>query len=253
MTDRSGPRSDLPRTDSIRPVARWSLTRLRPLARLLVGAYYRVRIHGTGNVPRSGPVIFAANHVGIADGPFLAVLSPRPVHALTKNEMFRGALGRFLTAAGQIPLDRFHPDLRAVKQSLRTLRDGHAVGIFPEGSRGAGELDLFHRGAAYLAMVSGAPVVPVIFLGTRLPGGSSGSIPPRRSTIHVVFGRPHHVVAHPWPRTREAVGGESLRLRERMIADLSAAQQMTGRRLPGPLPAGQREIEPGGDIEELSA
>ena len=84
------------------------------------------------------------------DGPLMAIFAPRPVHALTKIEMFRGFLGRFLTAAGQIPLDRFHTDPRAVRLAVHVLREGGVVGIFPEGARGAGELDLFHRGAAYL-------------------------------------------------------------------------------------------------------
>ena len=59
-----------------------------------------------------GPVIFAANHVGVVDGPLLAIFAPRPVHALTKVEMFRGRLGRFLRASGQMPLDRFHGPTR---------------------------------------------------------------------------------------------------------------------------------------------
>ena len=116
-------------------------------------------------------MILASNHVGVADGPLLAIFSPRPVHALTKQEMFEGRMGRFLRDAGQIPLDRFNSDPAAVKACLRVLRDGGAVGIFPEGSRGAGEFDRFHRGAAYLALVSGAPIVPVIQFGTREPGG----------------------------------------------------------------------------------
>ena len=87
--------------------------------------------------------------------------------------MFRGFLGRFLLASGQIPLDRLRTDPAAVKSCLRALRDGRAVGIYPEGSRGAGDLQRFHRGAAYLALVSGAPIVPVITLGSREPGGRS--------------------------------------------------------------------------------
>ena len=63
-------------------------------------------------MPATGPVVMAANHVGWLDGPLLAICSPRPVHALTKQEMFAGALGAFLRAVGQIPLDRFHVDVR---------------------------------------------------------------------------------------------------------------------------------------------
>ena len=69
-------------------------------------------------------------------------------------------MGRFLRGPGRSRVDRFHPDPRAVKTCLRVLRDGRAVGIFPEGRRGDGDLERFHRGAAYLALVTGAPVVP---------------------------------------------------------------------------------------------
>ena len=74
-------------------------------------------------------------------------------------------------ASGQIPLDRFHVDLAAIRLALRTLEDGHVVGVFPEGARGPGDMTSPRAGAAYLALVTGAPVVPVSFLGTRLPGG----------------------------------------------------------------------------------
>ena len=120
------------------------------------------------------------NHIGVADGPLLAAFAPRPVHALTKYEMFAGKLGGFLHGSGQIPLDRFHTDPAAVKSCLRVLRDGRAVGIFPEGRRGTGDLERFHRGAAYFALVSGAPVVPVAILGTREPGGHTNSLPAAR-------------------------------------------------------------------------
>ena len=72
--------------------------------------------------------------------PLLAIFAPRPVHALTKQEMFEGRLGRFLRASGQIPLDRFHADPGAIRSCLRVVRDGGAAGIFPEGTRGDGEL-----------------------------------------------------------------------------------------------------------------
>ena len=115
-------------------------------------------------------MIFASNHVGVADGPLLAIFAPRPVHALTKEEMFEGRLGPFLHASGQINVDRFNTDPAAVKACLRALRDGAAVGIFPEGSRGAGDLGRFHRGAAYFGLVTGAPIVPVTMLGTPRTG-----------------------------------------------------------------------------------
>jgi 1-acyl-sn-glycerol-3-phosphate acyltransferase len=187
------------------------------------------------------------------DGPLLAIFGPRPVHALTKKEMFLGLLGRFLHLSGQIPLDRFHPDPNAVKVCLRVLRDGGAVGIFPEGSRGTGDFERFHRGAAYLALTTGAPVVPVIFIGSREPGGHTNSLPRRGGTVDVLFGAPYTFSATPWPRTREQVEHASVLLREHMLSHLEQALATTGRALPGPLPAAEVDPDPATGITDQGA
>jgi len=223
---------------------RLMLHRLRPGASRFLRRRYDVHLHGTEQVPTGGPVIFAANHIGVLDGPLLAVFAPRPVHALTKIEMFRGRLGRFLRRSGQIPLDRFVTDPRAVRTALRVLRDGGAVGVFPEGTRGDGALHRFHHGAAYLALVSGATVVPVIILGSRDPGGGIDSTPTRGARIDLVFGPPVTFEARPWPRSKGMVRDASMLLRERLLETLGDARTRTGRDLPGPLPAGQTEDDP---------
>ncbi|PUA79358.1 1-acyl-sn-glycerol-3-phosphate acyltransferase [Nocardioides currus] len=217
---------------------------LRPVFRAGIGAYWDLHLHGTVRVPTAGPAIFASNHAGWLDGPLLAIVSPRPVHALTKQEMFDGRLGAFLRGAGQIPLDRFGADPSAVKTCLRVLADGGAVGIFPEGTRGAGELEVFHHGVTYLALVSGAPVVPVTQVGTRLPGGRSSSLPPRGSRIDVSYGEAWRTTRTPWPRTREHTLATSALLWEHLREQQASALAHLGRRLPGPLPVGDREEEP---------
>ena len=201
------------------------LHRLRPSAQRVLRRRYDVRVHGADRVPAEGPVIFAANHISVLDGPLLAVFAPRPVHALTKNEMFRGRMGRFLRRSGQIPIDRFAADVRAIRTALRVLRDGGAVGVFPEGTRGDGELHRFHHGAAYLALVSGAPVVPAIFLGSREPGGGIDSTPTRGARIDLVFGPPVTLDAQPWPRSKGMVRDASMLLRERLLETLDEARE----------------------------
>jgi 1-acyl-sn-glycerol-3-phosphate acyltransferase len=212
---------------------------LRRPARFVVRRRFGVTLHETHLVPASGPVIFASNHVGIADGPLLAIFSPRPVHALTKEEMFDGRLGRFLLLSGQIPLDRFHADPGAVKTCLRVLRDGRAVGIFPEGSRGAGEYDRFHRGAAYLGLVSGAPIVPVVQFGTREPGDGSSALPKKGGRVDIVYGPSFRFDPVPWPRTKQRVEDASKTLRDHLVDHLEHAKTLIGRSLPGPIPKGK--------------
>lgn len=224
--------------------ARYLLHPLRPLARSIIRRRVGVRLVDAHKVPTRGPVILASNHVGVADGPLLAIFAPRPAHALTKEEMFTGAMGHFLRASGQIELDRFHPDLRAVRQCLRVLRSGGVVGIFPEGARGAGEFDRFHTGAAYLGMVTGAPIVPVVQFGTREPGGGSNSLPARGTVVDMVFGDPITLPVTPWPRRKADVAARSLQLREHLLAHLAHAQELTGRTLPGPLPVSDPDPDP---------
>jgi 1-acyl-sn-glycerol-3-phosphate acyltransferase len=182
-------------------------------------------------------VIVAANHTGVIDGPLLAIFGPRPVHALTKEEMFRGPLGPVLRVTGQIELDRFASDLRAVRTCLHVLEHGGAVGIFPEGNRGSGDLTRFRNGAAYLALVSGAPIVPLVMFGTRPKGGGKNALPPPHGVVDLVYGAPFRVERTPWPRTSTLVAATSEMLRARMLEELAAGLALTGQGMPGPIPA----------------
>ena len=244
--------SELPASARRHP-ARFLLHPLRPLARAVIRRRVKVRVLDGDKLPRRGGVIIACNHVGIADGPLLAIFGPRPVHALTKQEMFKGFMNGFLLGAGQIPLDRFNADPLAVKRCLRVLRSGNVIGIFPEGARGAGEFDRFHMGAAYLAMVTGAPVVPVVQFGTREPGAGSHSLPARGVVVDMVFGDPISLPRTPWPRRKHDVATQSVVLREHLLAHLEHAKQVTGRTLPGPLPGKETDPDPATGVTDMEA
>ncbi len=244
--------SELPESARHHP-ARYLLYPLRPLGRTVIRRRVKVRVVNGEKLPKKGPVILASNHVGVADGPLLAIFAPRPVHALTKQEMFKGFMNGFLLGAGQIPLDRFHPDPLAVKRCLRVLRSGRVLGIFPEGSRGAGEFDRFHTGAAYLAMVTGAPIIPVVQFGTREPGAGNHSLPAKGVVVDMVFGDPFVLPKTPWPRRKHDVAAASLELREHLIAHLDHAKALTGRTLPGPVPAGDADPDPATGVTDQEA
>jgi 1-acyl-sn-glycerol-3-phosphate acyltransferase len=226
---------ELPSTIGVRAPHTRLLSAGRPLAQRLIRRRWQLELHGADNVPATGPVVMAANHVGWIDGPLLAICSPRPVHALTKMEMFSHGLGGFLIASGQIPLDRFHVDVNAIRVAVRALREGHSVGVFPEGTRGAGDMTSPRAGAAYLALVTGAPVVPVSFLGTRMPGGSDGSIPPRGSRLAMTFGDPVWLERQPWPRTKQQVDEAAQVVTAAILKTIREAEETTGMTLPGPI------------------
>ena len=244
--------AELPRSARRHP-ARYLLYPLRGLGRAVIRRRVKVRIVDGHKLPAKGGVILACNHVGVADGPLLAIFAPRPVHALTKQEMFKGPMNRFLLSSGQIPLDRFNPDPLAVKRCLRVLRSGNVVGIFPEGSRGAGEFDRFHTGAAYLSMVTGAPVVPVVQFGTREPGAGSHALPAKGVTVDMVFGDPIQLPKVPWPRRKSEVAARSIQLRKHLLAHLDHAKARTGRTLPGPLPGSEIDPDPATGITDMEA
>ncbi|HEX4018542.1 MAG TPA: lysophospholipid acyltransferase family protein [Frankiaceae bacterium] len=187
----------------------------------------RVRAEGTDRVPASGPLILAGNHASWLDGPLVVAECPRPVRCLTKVELYKGALGWFLSKIGQIPIDRGRPDRTALHASLEELKNGGAIGMFPEGTRGTGELDSVHDGVAWLAVRSGAMVLPVACLGTAvaLPKGAKF---PKRTPVTVVFGEPFSITMPDNPRSRTALKGVSEEIRLHLVEHLAAARASHG-------------------------
>lgn len=227
---------DLPRSDEAVHPSHRLLRLLRPAGRAWFRRRYDVRVHGAEHVQPTGPHIIASNHIGLLDGPLLAAFAPRPVHALTKKEMFEGHTGLALRALGQIPLSRHEVDPSAMKDCLRVLRDGGVVAIYPEGTRGSGELARFKNGVAYLALASGAPVVPLAVFGTREPGGGIDSVPAQGARFDLVFGSPVYLEQQPWPRRQGEVRRAADALRKNLRDHLVEARRITGRELPGPIP-----------------
>jgi 1-acyl-sn-glycerol-3-phosphate acyltransferase len=227
------PIRELPRTDDLDPLS----DRLVPVGRLVVRALARLRglrivVHDAGYVPSTGPVIIASNHMGVSDGPALWGTARRPLHALTKVEMFDGLLGRALEAMGQIPVDRSVTDLRAVRMCLRVLRAGGCIVVYPEGGRGIGDVASTRGGAAYFALVTGAPVVPVAILGTRADGADIALHASRGSAIDVVYGPPLVWPAESWPRTKARVNEVRLVIEGTLRDHVREACARTGQTLP---------------------
>lgn len=223
----------LPPTDHLPAPRTGLLSGLRGAASWALNQYWDIDCRGLEHVPTQGPVILAANHIGVLDGPLLVARTPRPTFALAKSELFEGAVGATLEAAGQIPVARDYVDTDAMRRAIRVLRSGHALAIFPEGRRHRGDVSAIHGGVAYLAMVTGAPIVPVAILGTRLPGQSVSHVPTRGARLHIVYGEA--IVTEPvlWPRRRAAVRERTEQVRARLAAHVAYAEADTGQKLPG--------------------
>jgi 1-acyl-sn-glycerol-3-phosphate acyltransferase len=141
-----------------------------------VRAIYRPQITGLANVPRTGPVIIAGNHVSFADEIFTPLAARRQVLYLAKAEYFESpglkgrAMAAFFGGLGLVPVRRdvMHAAAAAIDLCVDVLRSGNAFGIYPEGTRSPdGRLHRFRTGVARIALRTGAPVVPVGLVGTE--------------------------------------------------------------------------------------
>lgn len=214
----------------------WPHRLLKSLLRQRVSRRWDVHVRGMGQVPEAGPVILASNHIGWLDGPVTVLTSDRPVHALVKHESFEGNAGRLLRLGAQIKLHRGRTDAAALRAALRVLRAGQVLLVYPEGKRGDGLVHEIAGGAAYLAMATGSPVVPVAVIGTREPGAGIESKPSPGQRVDVVYGSPLTFAATPWPRDAASVSATSEQIADAMRAHVQWATETLQRDLPGPPP-----------------
>jgi 1-acyl-sn-glycerol-3-phosphate acyltransferase len=181
---------------------------LRPLLLPVALLAFRPSVTGSRNVPRTGPVILAANHLSVLDSFLIPLLTPRRVSFLAKQEYFgsgnpkKWAVRTLMTGLDVIGVPRsgFRAAQEALELAKGVLDAGGAFGIHPEGSRSRdGRLYRGHTGVAWLALATGAPVVPVAVKGTdRIQ--PVGTRLPRPGKVTVHFGEPMRFTLPPGAR-----------------------------------------------------
>ena len=183
-------------------------------------AIWRPAVLGLDNVPKSGGVILASNHLSFADSLVIPIVVPRKVAFLAKSDYFtgsgvKGAVSRaWFEGMGMVPVDRDDKNaaLASLDTALSVLGRGEAFGIYPEGTRSRdGRLYRGRTGVAHLALTAGVPVVPVGLVGTdKLQ--PVGSRLPRRVPLTISFGTPIQVAGRfegvPLGRARREVTDE---------------------------------------------
>jgi 1-acyl-sn-glycerol-3-phosphate acyltransferase len=164
---------------------------LKPLAVLVMRLLFDLRSRGTEHVPAEGPLLIVANHVSVLDPPLVGGAAPRQLAFLAKAELFQIPLfGGLIRRLGARPLRREGADAGALRTALRVLKDGGALLVFPEGTRGEeGVLGRAKPGAGMLAVLGGAPVIPVYISGSG-QAWPRGRRFPRRARVTVTFGPP---------------------------------------------------------------
>lgn len=173
---------------------------LRPLVRVV----YRPTITGAEHVPRRGPVIIASNHLSFVDSIVIPLASPRPVQFLAKSHYFTGAglkgwVSRtFFGAIGAVGVERGAGAAaqEALDAGRRILDSGNAFALYPEGTRSLdGRLYRGRTGVAWLALTTGAKVVPVGLIGTEEIQPVGAKLP-RVRPVTVRFGEPLDLSRH---------------------------------------------------------
>ncbi|WP_051274350.1 1-acyl-sn-glycerol-3-phosphate acyltransferase [Cellulomonas sp. URHD0024] len=219
---------------------RWS----RWVGRFLARVVWNTQVTGRSNVPATGPVLMAANHTGVLDGPLLHGVVPRPSHVLVKEEMFWGPIGLLLRAAGQISVNRDDGGRTALTAALGVLKRGGLVGVFPEGNRGRGDATSARAGIAWLALNGHASVVPVAVLGTRRTGESVNKVPWPRRRLAIEFGEPLVIERPPGMSGKLAIerANEAIRIALARLVDEASAR--SGIPLPTDDPQRERSSKP---------
>ncbi|WP_310829333.1 lysophospholipid acyltransferase family protein [Paenibacillus pedocola] len=152
----------------------------RGLLRLIYAILFPLKIVGKENVPKEGGVLLCANHISLLDPMTIGIKLKRQVKYMAKAELFKvPVLGWLIDKLGAFPVKRGGVSKESIKTALNTLRSGHVMGIFPEGTRNS-DSGVAKKGAASFALRSGAAVVPAAIIGSYKPF--------RRMTV--IYGEP---------------------------------------------------------------
>ncbi|WP_203332767.1 1-acyl-sn-glycerol-3-phosphate acyltransferase [Planococcus beigongshangi] len=139
----------------------------KALVKTALTPLYRFEVKGTEKFPQQGGILLCSNHIHALDPPVVGMTSPRTVHFMAKEELFKvPVLGRILPQVNAFPVKRGMSDREALRSALRILKNGDVVGLFPEGTRSDdGVLKKGLSGAGFFALRGNADVMPCAIIG----------------------------------------------------------------------------------------
>ncbi|HXH22620.1 MAG TPA: lysophospholipid acyltransferase family protein [Dehalococcoidia bacterium] len=183
----------------------------------LMPLYATIEVRGVENVPRTGPLLIASNHLNDADPGVLATRIPRRLVFMAKAELFRiPVLAQALRLYGAFPVRRREADLSALRRSHETLRRGLALVLFPEGTRAgeAARLGPAWPGAGLIALRNNALILPCAITGSQdmgMPGMFLRVL--RRRRVTLTIGEPFRLDPVPRINTEASAAGADLIMR----------------------------------------
>jgi len=171
---------------------------------------FRYQIIGENNIPKSGGVIIASNHISLWDPPVVGAGLHRPINFMAKEELFSNPIvKRTITTMKAFPVKRGAADRNAIRYAINLLKNGEILGLFPEGTRSkTGELGKPEPGIAMIALKAGVPIVPAAIIGTNKVG-KDGCLLPR---FIIKFGKP--ILINPEENNKEAMENLGARIME---------------------------------------
>ena len=164
---------------------------VKVILRVLFTVVLRMRVEGTENIPKEGPLVIASNHLSLLDPPVIGTAATRKVHFMAKQELFVPILGDIYRILGAFPVRRGGADRAAIKHGIEILQSSQVLAIFPEGTRSkTGKLGKAEPGALMMASKAMAAIVPCCVIGTDFQ--RQGRIWPK---VTVRFGKPMYFPA----------------------------------------------------------
>ena len=181
------------------------------LCRVLIFLLTRREVRGKENVPEHGPLLVAANHLGMADQYFIALNIKRRMMYMAKEELFRHLPLRLLVQAfGAFPVRRGLIDRRSLGQANQVLSSGLALFMFPEGTRSKdGKLQPAFPGSALIALDNNVPILPIGIAGLEnvRKGPLWWIVHRHQLTVRINIGRPFYLPAQEGKITKERLRG----------------------------------------------
>ncbi|MCG9128395.1 1-acyl-sn-glycerol-3-phosphate acyltransferase [Candidatus Poribacteria bacterium] len=161
----------------------------------LTGLFFKIMgnmtVKGVENIPNEGGVLIVSNHISLLDPVIVGSAVQREIHFMARSDVFKvPILSNIITAYNAFPVNRWAPDLGALRRTISLLKAGNSVLMFPEGTRSAdGNLGKTNDGACFIAHRANVPTIPVFHSGVQkmLPRGSRRL---RRAKLTVSFGEP---------------------------------------------------------------
>lgn len=166
----------------------------RTCCRIAATVFFDLKVYGVEHVPMTGGVLLLSNHLSFLDPACIGVQLRRPASYLAKSELFDvPVFGQVIPKLNAFPVRQGAGDIGAVRETIRRLKEGRVLTVFPEGARSlSGELQPLQGGFTLIVRKAGVPIVPVGIDGSY-QAWPRGTALPRSSPVRVKFGPLLHV------------------------------------------------------------